>query len=173
MSSEGQRYPIRFDLPPSSNDCGSSIAQASNSDYRQDVVYPEQQRQLAEALVSPERAHVQPTEALVNPGRAHGQPTEALVNPERVRGQPTEALVNPERVRGLRSLGQHTDYHYPPESIKPKKFRTVNLQKDNLLGRGSYGSVYKARCDDVQICAAKVIHRKSHSPDGTHGYELD
>ncbi len=180
-SSEGQRYPMGFDLPPLSNHRGSSIAQASSYDsinYHQDVVYPEQQRQPTRALIYPERAHGHPPEALVNPGRAHGKPTEALVNPGRAHGKPTEALVNPERVCGPRSLGQHVDYHYPPESIKPKKFHTMNLQKDNLLGVGSYGSVYKARCDDVQICAAKVIHtvfqeRGEGSPHGRFVYECE
>ncbi len=179
VSSEGQRYPMGFDLQPSSNHRGSSIAKVSNSDsnnYHQDVVYPEQQRQPTRALIYPERAHGHPPEALVNPGRAHGHPPEALVSPERAHEQPTEALVNPERVRELRSLGQHTDYHYPPESIKPKKFRTVYLQ--NELGRGSYGSVYKAKCDDVQICAAKVIHtvfqeRGEGSPHERFVYECE
>ena len=34
---------------------------------------------------------------------------------------------------------------------------TVQLFKNETLGTGSYGVVYKAKCDQL-ICAAKVLH---------------
>ena len=37
------------------------------------------------------------------------------------------------------------------------KFKTVRLLKEQSLGIGSYGAVYKAECDDL-LCAAKIIH---------------
>ena len=37
------------------------------------------------------------------------------------------------------------------------RFREIKLLKDQSLGVGSYGSVCKARCDNL-ICAAKIIH---------------
>lgn len=36
-------------------------------------------------------------------------------------------------------------------------FQHVELLKDQPLGRGSYGAVCKARCDEL-LCAAKVVH---------------
>ena len=36
-------------------------------------------------------------------------------------------------------------------------FKVIQLLKNETLGVGSYGSVYKARCDDI-LCAAKIIH---------------
>ena len=36
-------------------------------------------------------------------------------------------------------------------------YRTVKLIKTECLGRGSYGAVYKAMCDDLP-CAAKILH---------------
>ena len=36
-------------------------------------------------------------------------------------------------------------------------FREIELLKEETLGVGSYGSVYKARCDHL-LCAAKIIH---------------
>ncbi len=36
-------------------------------------------------------------------------------------------------------------------------YRVVDVDWDSPLGRGSYGVVYKAKCDELQ-CAAKVIH---------------
>ena len=36
-------------------------------------------------------------------------------------------------------------------------YRTVQLIKTECLGRGSYGAVYKAMCDDLP-CAAKILH---------------
>ena len=37
------------------------------------------------------------------------------------------------------------------------QFNSVQLLKDQSLGTGSYGAVYKAKCDDL-LCAAKIIH---------------
>ena len=36
-------------------------------------------------------------------------------------------------------------------------FKTIRLFKDQPLGSGSYGNVYRAKCDDLP-CAAKLIH---------------
>ena len=36
-------------------------------------------------------------------------------------------------------------------------FKSVQLLKDQILGIGSYGKVYKAECDGL-LCAAKIIH---------------
>ena len=36
-------------------------------------------------------------------------------------------------------------------------FNTVRILRDDLLGKGAYGVVYKARCDRL-ICAAKELH---------------
>ena len=36
-------------------------------------------------------------------------------------------------------------------------FKTVQLFKDQKLGVGSYGVVYKAKCDEL-VCAAKILH---------------
>ena len=37
------------------------------------------------------------------------------------------------------------------------QFKDIRLLKDQSLGIGSYGAVYKAKCDDL-LCAAKIIH---------------
>ncbi len=37
------------------------------------------------------------------------------------------------------------------------RFRDIQLYKKEVLGIGSYGSVYRAQCDSL-LCAAKVIH---------------
>lgn len=37
------------------------------------------------------------------------------------------------------------------------KFKSITLQKKHPLGVGSYGSVFRANCDDL-VCAAKIIH---------------
>ena len=42
-------------------------------------------------------------------------------------------------------------------------FKTIILFKDQILGIGSYGSVCKAKCDDL-LCAAKVIHPTLFDP---------
>ena len=47
------------------------------------------------------------------------------------------------------------------------KFRQVTLCKDQVLGQGAYGVVYKAECDGGLICAAKYLHPTffvSHDP---------
>ncbi len=36
-------------------------------------------------------------------------------------------------------------------------FQTVTIHHDNCLGKGSYGAVYTATCDEL-LCAAKVLH---------------
>jgi serine/threonine protein kinase len=36
-------------------------------------------------------------------------------------------------------------------------FKSVQIFKEQILGHGSYGTVYKARCDDL-LCAAKILH---------------
>ena len=36
-------------------------------------------------------------------------------------------------------------------------FTFIKLMKDEVLGSGSYGTVYKASCDDL-VCAAKIMH---------------
>ena len=43
------------------------------------------------------------------------------------------------------------------------KFRSVQLFKDQSLGIGSYGAVYKAKCDDL-LCAAKILHPTLFDP---------
>lgn len=42
-------------------------------------------------------------------------------------------------------------------------YREVHLLKDETLGIGSYGSVYKAMCDDL-LCAAKILHPTLFDP---------
>ena len=42
-------------------------------------------------------------------------------------------------------------------------FKTIILFKDQILGIGSYGAVYKAKCDDLH-CAAKIIHPTLFDP---------
>ena len=37
------------------------------------------------------------------------------------------------------------------------RYQRVQLIKTELLGTGSYGAVYKARCDDL-LCAGKILH---------------
>ena len=41
--------------------------------------------------------------------------------------------------------------------MKPR-FKSVQIFKDQVLGHGPYGSVYKAKCDDL-LCAAKIINK--------------
>ena len=50
------------------------------------------------------------------------------------------------------------------QSVHPEKseqrsigFKSMRIYKDQTLGRGSYGAVYKAKCDDL-LCAAKILH---------------
>ena len=42
-------------------------------------------------------------------------------------------------------------------------FHRVYLLKDQQLGTGSYGAVYKAKCDEL-LCAAKVVHPTLYGP---------
>ena len=46
-----------------------------------------------------------------------------------------------------------------PEEITKSQveFKTLHLFKDQKLGVGAYGVVYKAKCDEL-ICAAKILH---------------
>ena len=46
-------------------------------------------------------------------------------------------------------------------------FKTIVLLKDQTLGIGSYGSVCKAKCDDL-LCAAKIIHPTLFDPTVLH-----
>ena len=46
-------------------------------------------------------------------------------------------------------------------------FKTILLLKDQTLGIGSYGSVCKAKCDDL-LCAAKIIHPTLFDPTALH-----
>ena len=41
--------------------------------------------------------------------------------------------------------------------MKPR-FKSVQIFKDQVLGHGPYGSLYKAKCDDL-LCAAKIINK--------------
>ena len=41
--------------------------------------------------------------------------------------------------------------------LPKSNFKHIDLLKDQVLGSGSYGTVYKAKCDDL-ICAAKCLH---------------
>ena len=49
---------------------------------------------------------------------------------------------------------------------RPKlfQFKSLQLFKDQSLGIGSYGAVYKAKCDYL-ICAAKIIHPTLFDPN--------
>ena len=44
------------------------------------------------------------------------------------------------------------------------QFKSVQLLKDQSLGVGSYGAVCKAKCDDLVLCAAKIIHPTLFDP---------
>ena len=46
-------------------------------------------------------------------------------------------------------------------------FKTIILLKDQTLGIGSYGSVCRAKCDDL-LCAAKIIHPTLFDPTALH-----
>lgn len=43
-------------------------------------------------------------------------------------------------------------------SLSKLKFKHVNILKDEVLGTGAYGTVYRAKCDDL-LCAAKCLHQ--------------
>ena len=47
------------------------------------------------------------------------------------------------------------------------QFKNVQLFKDQSLGIGSYGAVYKAKCDDL-LCVAKMIHPTLFAPTVLH-----
>ena len=49
------------------------------------------------------------------------------------------------------------------ESKKNIGFKSISVYRDQSLGIGSYGAVYKAKCDDL-ICAAKVLHPTLFDP---------
>ncbi len=42
-------------------------------------------------------------------------------------------------------------------TFRVQGFQTVSILKSQTLGAGSYGSVFKAQCDEL-VCAAKVVH---------------
>ena len=46
-------------------------------------------------------------------------------------------------------------------------FKTIIICKDQTLGMGAYGAVYKAKCDDL-FCAAKIIHPTLSDPTALH-----
>ena len=46
-------------------------------------------------------------------------------------------------------------------------FREVHLLKGYRLGIGTYGAVFKAKCDSL-ICAAKVLHPTLFNPTMQH-----
>ena len=46
-------------------------------------------------------------------------------------------------------------------------FREIHLLKDHRLGIGTYGAVFKAKCDSL-ICAAKVLHPTLFNPAMQH-----
>ena len=46
---------------------------------------------------------------------------------------------------------------------KPIGFKKVQLLKDETLGVGAYGKVYKAKCDGL-LCAAKLMHETLFDP---------
>ena len=60
----------------------------------------------------------------------------------------------------LASLGARRtrEVNGQPQSLPARKFRDVELLRDERLGVGSYGTVYRAKCDRVLKCAAKVVH---------------
>ena len=43
-------------------------------------------------------------------------------------------------------------------ALSKPKFKHINVLKDEVLGAGAYGTVYKAKCDDL-LCAAKSLHQ--------------
>ena len=40
---------------------------------------------------------------------------------------------------------------------KPHGFQCITILKNQMLGHGAYGAIYKAQCDEL-ICAAKLLH---------------
>ena len=43
-------------------------------------------------------------------------------------------------------------------SLSKLKFKHIHILKDEILGAGAYGTVCKAKCDDL-LCAAKCLHQ--------------
>ena len=43
------------------------------------------------------------------------------------------------------------------------RYKSLKIDKDQLLGHGSYGAVYKAMCDQLP-CAAKILHQTILNP---------
>ncbi len=69
-------------------------------------------------------------------------------------------------------MAEHGGYF--PRSVVPRprdycqpNFLMVQVLKDQLLGQGSYGAVYKAKCDDL-VCAAKLLHPTLFHRDPSH-----
>ena len=52
------------------------------------------------------------------------------------------------------------------KSLPASKFTNVTILTESPLGSGSYGTVYKAVCDNSLVCAAKVIHSNLHVHEG-------
>ena len=50
-----------------------------------------------------------------------------------------------------------------PPDIDGVGFKNVQLFKDQVLGIGSYGKVFRAKCDEL-LCAAKLIHETLFDP---------
>ena len=50
--------------------------------------------------------------------------------------------------RTWRSVGRDLQYNRSSHEIK-LDFSSVQIFKDQILGMGSYGAVYKAKCDDL------------------------
>ena len=51
----------------------------------------------------------------------------------------------------------------PPNAAISIGFKDIQLFKDEILGIGSYGKVYRAKCDNL-LCAAKIIHETLFDP---------
>ena len=51
----------------------------------------------------------------------------------------------------------------PPNSTASIGFKNIQLFKEEILGIGSYGKVYRAKCDHL-LCAAKIIHETLFDP---------
>ena len=52
------------------------------------------------------------------------------------------------------AMAQQSQSHQQETTVK---FKTIKLYKEQVLGSGSYGTVYRAKCDDLP-CAAKILH---------------
>ena len=66
--------------------------------------------------------------------------------------------VGPPGQSNIEMATQSIDIYRPSSGeIKPG-FKSVQIFKDQSLGIGSFGCVYKAKCDDL-LCAAKMLHK--------------